>query len=87
MQSAVHINSPAVWSMCMASISDEVLLRRLRLCRADLLSSLQTGRLPPNSRSLREIADLQLAIMATEGVIADKSSPDFRREYHAEQAA
>jgi len=71
----------------MTSISDQSLLRRLRLCRADLLSGLQTGRLPPNSNSLREIADLQLAIMATEAVIADKSSPDFCREYRADQAA
>ena len=42
---------------------------------------------PPDSKSLHELAELQLVIMATEGVIADKTNPYFLREFEEQAAA
>jgi hypothetical protein len=67
-------------------MSDEILLRRFRLCRADLIAALKTGQMPANSTTLREIADLQLTIMATEAAIYDKKNPEFLSEWEQEAA-
>jgi hypothetical protein len=71
----------------MQPISDDVLLQQFRLCRADLIAALKAGRMPANAHTLREIADLQLAIMATEGTIFDKANPDFLCEWAGKEAA
>ncbi|HEX2216186.1 MAG TPA: hypothetical protein VHG27_05770 [Xanthobacteraceae bacterium] len=42
---------------------------------------------PPNPKSLRELADLQLVIMATEGAIADKSDARFLYQFDEQAAA
>ena len=60
--------------------SDEILLRRFQLCRADIVASIAGNPLPPSPQSLRSLADLQLSIMAVESVIRDKAKPDFERE-------
>ena len=42
---------------------------------------------PPNPATLRELADLQLVIMASEQVIKDKQDPSFLRSFEALDAA
>ena len=66
---------------------DELLLRRFRLCRADIIATLGESSLPPSPHSLRLLGDLQLAIMATEGAIRDKSNSTFCKEYLTRVAA
>jgi hypothetical protein len=66
---------------------DAVLLRTLQLCRADIVSAMSDSDQPPDSKSLHELAELQLVIMATEGVIADKTNPYFLREFEEQAAA
>ena len=66
---------------------DDLLLRRFRLCRADIIATLGESPLPPSPQSLRLLGDLQLAIMATEAAIRDKSNSAFCREYFERVAA
>ena len=66
---------------------DELLLRRFRLCRADMIASFSASALPPHPQSLRNLADLQLAIMATEAAINDKADFGFLSEYLEDVAA
>jgi len=42
----------------------KILLRRLQLCRADIVETLGANPLPPSPMSLRTLGDLQLSIMA-----------------------
>jgi hypothetical protein len=65
---------------------DTVLLQRLRLCRADIVAAMSASERPPSPSTLRQLADLQLTIMATKEVIADKSDVRFLRQFE-EQAA
>ena len=65
----------------MKSFQDARLLRTLRLCRADFIAAVGAGDRPPQRRTLRELADLQLVIMAAEAAIADKSDAAFLREF------
>ena len=67
--------------------SDEILLRRFQLCRADIVASIAANPLPPSPRSLRALADLQLSIMAVESAIRDKADPDFECEFLTDAAA
>jgi hypothetical protein len=64
----------------MKVLSDEILLRRFQLCRADIVASIAADALPPSPQSLRSLADLQLSIMAVESVMRDKAKPDFQCE-------
>ena len=66
---------------------DRKLLRRLQLCRADIVATIGDSVLPPSPQSLRILAELQLSIMATEAAIRDKSDPAFHREFLMEAAA
>ena len=59
----------------------EILLRRFRLCRADIVETISSSALPPSPQSLRSLAELQLAIMATEASIADKADIGFLSDY------
>jgi hypothetical protein len=68
-------------------MQDETLLRRFRLCRADIVATLGSNTLPPSPQSLRLLADLQLAIMATEAAIGDKTDPQFDYQSVREVAA
>jgi hypothetical protein len=60
---------------------DQILLRRFRLSRADIVASLGASSLPPHPKSVQLLAELQLAIMAIEGAIADKADAGFFSEY------
>ena len=60
---------------------DQILLRRFRLCRADIVASLGASSLPPHPKSVQLLAELQLAIMAIEGAIGDKADAGFFSEY------
>ena len=71
----------------MPPFHDEVLLQRFRLCRADLVAAMTASARPPNAKTLRELADLQLVIMATEGAISDKSDAHFLSQYESQAAA
>jgi hypothetical protein len=71
----------------MVAVRDAQLLRIFRLCRADIITALGSRLEPPTQTMLRELAELQLAIMATEGAIADKANPDFAREFQEKAAA
>ena len=70
----------------MKSFRDALLLQRLRLSRADVVAAIGATDQPPAPKTLRELADLQLVIMATEGAIADKSDPVFLRKFETEAA-
>jgi hypothetical protein len=61
----------------MKALREAALLQKLRLCRSDVIAAMSASEKPPNPRTLRELADLQLVIMATEGAIADKSDAYF----------
>jgi hypothetical protein len=71
----------------MKAFRDALLLRRFRLCRADMLAAISASEYPPNSSTLRELADLQLVIMATEQAIADKNDASFLRDFEEQAAA
>jgi hypothetical protein len=70
----------------MTTLRDGELLQKFRLCRPDMVDALGASEQPPHPRTLRELADLQLVIMATEAAIADKSDYYFLRQFE-EQAA
>jgi hypothetical protein len=71
----------------MKSFQDKLLLQRLRLCRADMIAAIGACERPPHPQTMRELADLQLVIMAAEGAIADKTDAAFMRSFEAEAAA
>ena len=71
----------------MRALRDAFLLRKMRLCRADMVAAMSASELPPNPKTLRELADLQLVIIAIEGAIADKSDAGFLRQFEAQAAA
>ena len=66
---------------------DKLLLRRLQLCRADIVATLGNSTLAPSPLSLRTLADIQLSIMAIEAAIGDKRDPEFEHEFLMEAAA
>jgi hypothetical protein len=70
----------------MKALRDGELLQKFRLCRADMVDAISACERPPHPRTLRELADLQLVIMATEAAIADKSDSLFLQQFQ-EQAA
>jgi hypothetical protein len=61
----------------MTSFCDKALLHKLRLCRADLVGAIGASEIAPLPKTLRELADLQLVIMATEQAIRDKQDAGF----------
>jgi hypothetical protein len=65
----------------MTTPGDNFLLHRFRLCRADMIAALSVHSHPPDAKTLRDLADLQLAIMATEAAIADKTDAAFLAEF------
>jgi hypothetical protein len=71
----------------MSAFQDKTLLQRFRLCRADMVAAIAASEQPPHRSTLRELADLQLAIMATEQVIKDKQEPSFLRSFENLDAA
>jgi hypothetical protein len=71
----------------MIAIRDAKLLRTFRLCRADIVTALSSRLEPPTRTMMRELAELQLVIMATEGAIADKANADFVKEFEEKAAA
>jgi hypothetical protein len=71
----------------MKASRDEMLLRRFRLCRADIVATIAESSLPPSPQSLRHLADLQLSIMAVEAAIQDKADATFKGEFLMEAAA
>jgi hypothetical protein len=70
----------------MKALRDGELLQKFRLCRADMVDALGASEEPPHPKTLRELADLQLVIMATEAAIADKSDSYFLQQFE-DQAA
>lgn len=71
----------------MKALGDAALLQKFRLCRADIVAAIAESEDPPNSQTLRELADLQLVIMAVEQTIADKSDTYFLRCLQQKEAA
>jgi hypothetical protein len=71
----------------MSVFRDKAVLQQFRLCRADLIDAIGASDQPPHPNTLRQLADLQLAIMATEQVIKDKQDPAFMRSYENLNAA
>ena len=71
----------------MIAVRDAQFLQILRLCRADIITALGSRVEPPTQTMMRELADLQLAIMAVEGAIADKTSAAFFKEFEEKAAA
>ena len=71
----------------MKALCETTLLQKLRLCRSDVIAAMSASEQPPNPRALRELADLQLVIMATEGAIADKSDACFLQQFEKRAAA
>ena len=65
----------------------KILLRRLQLCRADIVETLGANPLPTSPMSLRTLGDLQLSIMAIEAAIENRSDSSFEREFLMEAAA
>ena len=47
-----------------------------------MIAAISESPSPPNSITLRELADLQLVIMATEQAISDKRDPNFLRRFN-----
>jgi hypothetical protein len=70
----------------MKAPADTELLQKLRLARADFVTAMSTESRAPHPNSLRSLAELQLVIMATEAVIADKADVHFHHQFR-EQAA
>ena len=66
---------------------DKALLQQFRLCRADMVAAIGASDSPPHPSTLRELADLQLVIMATEQVIRDKQDQTFLRSFENLDAA
>ncbi|HWP15318.1 MAG TPA: hypothetical protein VNM46_06810 [Xanthobacteraceae bacterium] len=66
---------------------EKILLRRLQLCRADIVATIGDSALPPSPMSLRTLADIQLSIMAIEAAVEDRCDPHFEREFLMEAAA
>ena len=66
----------------MSASREAALLQKFRLCRADMIAAISESPSPPNSITLRELADLQLVIMATEQAIADKRDSNFLRRFN-----
>ena len=71
----------------MSVFRDRALLQRFRLCRADLVTAIAASEHPPHPTTLRELADLQLVIMATDQVIKDKLDVGFMRDFEKQDAA
>jgi hypothetical protein len=71
----------------MSAFRDKALLQRFRLCRADLVEAIGASENPPHPATLKELAELQLVIMATEQVIKDKQDPSFTRSFESLNAA
>jgi hypothetical protein len=71
----------------MIGIREAKLLRTFRLCRADVVAALSSRSEPPTPTMLRELAELQLVIMATEAAIADKAKADVLKEFEEQAAA
>ena len=71
----------------MSMLQDMARLKRLRLCRADVVSAMSASERSPNSATLRELSELQLVIMATEQAIRDKQDAEFLRSFEELNAA
>jgi hypothetical protein len=71
----------------MSVFRDKALLHQFRLCRADMVKAIGDADGPPHPTTLRELADLQLVIMATEQTIKDKQDQNFLRSFESEHAA
>ena len=71
----------------MSVFRDNALLQRFRLCRADLVAAIGASEYAPHPTTLGELANLQLAIMATEQVIRDKQDPGFLHAFENLDAA
>jgi hypothetical protein len=71
----------------MSVFRDKALLQRFRLCRADLVAAIGASEYAPHPTTLRELANLQLAIMATEQVISDKQDAGFLHAFENLDAA
>jgi len=70
----------------MKSLRDTLLLQKLRLCRADVVEAMGASDTTPAPKTLRELAELQLVIMATEAAIADKSDASFFLKFETQAA-
>jgi hypothetical protein len=71
----------------MSVFRDRALLQRFRLCRADMVEAISASKLPPHPTTLRELADLQLVVMAIEQAINDKQDAGFMRSLEELNAA
>lgn len=70
----------------MTLLRDKALLHRFRLCRADLVDAMGASERAPHPTTLRELAELQLVIMATEQAIKDKQEEGFARSFEKNAA-
>jgi hypothetical protein len=52
-----------------------------------MVAAIGASKFPPNPVTLRELADLQLVIMATEQVLKDKQDAKFLRSFEELDAA
>ena len=52
-----------------------------------MVEAISASKIPPHPTTLRELADLQLVIMATEQVLNDKQDAAFMRSFEAHDAA
>jgi len=71
----------------MSAFRDRALLQRFRLCRADMVEAIGASQAPPNPSTLRELAELQLVVMAIEQAINDKQDASFMRSFEKLDAA
>jgi hypothetical protein len=71
----------------MSVFREKALLQKFRLCRADIVAAIGASENAPHPTTLRELADLQLAIMATEQVIKDKQDAGFVHSFENLDAA
>ena len=71
----------------MSAFRDKALLQQFRLCRADVVAAMGASERPPHPDTLRELANLQLAIMAIEQVVRDKQDQSFLRSFESQNAA